>query len=192
MDAIGWDSIELALWTWVQQSSGFDDQHVIWGYTAGPRPAEPYIELEITEVDTVGGFDWRVKSDAPNPQTPGQEVHVYTRGHRTAVLQMQCFGANGSGNAPLRVLSNVMAQLPLQTYAIDRAGAGIGKVEKILGASSKRSSLLLPRALTKVHLHVASEVEWYTTFVERAQVTTTVKNEADQQIASVTTWTTIA
>lgn len=186
MDAIGWDSIEDGLWTWVQGTSGLAADHVLWSYKTTEWPSEPYISLDITELDDVGGFDWRIRNPSPDqPVVAGQELQVLVKGHRTAVLELQCHGAKGAGTAPMRVLSNVMSGLRANFYALNAAGVGIGQVEKIQGGGATRSSMLLPRAIGRVHLHVGSSVESRTTYITSANVAVAAKNIKGDTIDTV-------
>lgn len=168
MSAIAWTAIENALHAWLCAATGLAATSVIWADQGGPQPAAPYIALKITDTRAVGR-EWLVRDDAPDP-VQGAELRVRARGHRTARLEMQCFGALKSARAAAILLEDALAALPLHTADIDAAGCGLGQSTPVQMLEGRRGSLLEPRAICELALHVGSEMEARTSYIERAQV----------------------
>lgn len=54
---MNWASIQAAIQNWAVAGSGFSADHVIWTGQAGPRPALPWITLNVTSLPVIGR-DW--------------------------------------------------------------------------------------------------------------------------------------
>lgn len=173
MSAIAWDTIQAAITAWVTAASGLT---VIWTFpgangVGAPRPQPPYIALQLDGLGKVGQ-EWRVTVDAESPEE-GAEIDVKYQGHRTARLELQCFGIEGSGNGPLRTLADVLDALPIHYDDLDAAGVGIGGTTPVQLLEGRRGGIIEPRAVAEVSLHFASEVVAQTTYVERMNITLT-------------------
>ena len=111
--------------------------------------------------------------DTPETELQGEELTVKARGHRTATLVLQAFGATGIGEGAVPILVDVEAALALHEYALDLAGVGIGNSGAVLLIEGRRGGILEPRARCEIQLHLASELEARETYIERVQVTIT-------------------
>lgn len=169
MSAIAWTTIDNALIAWVMVASGLDANHVIFADRGGPRPSAPYIEISIPSIGGAGCQDWRVYDNAPNP-VAGAELRVRARGMRMATIALQCFAVDGGGDAATRMLSDVISALPLNEYALDLAGLGIGDIRPVQLVQGRRGSILEPRAVAELDVHLASELESRETYIERIQI----------------------
>jgi hypothetical protein len=187
MAAIAWTTAENALRAWVLSASGLPEERVIWMDEAGVRPQSTYIAMRIDAVTRVG-LDWLIYDDAPVP-APGEELRSRARGHRTALLHFQCFAPEGSGGLATRVLTDVVAAIPLHVYALDEGGVGVGDASPVQYVEGPRGSILEPRAFTEVTLHLASELEARETYIERVNITVTPENPAGVELDSVNFWT---
>lgn len=172
MSEVAWTEIENALWTWVQASSGLAQSQVVWGYFKAPRPAAPFVELDVTEVDAIGE-DWRVFDDAPDP-APGADLRVRHQGHRQVKLTIQAYGNTDAGDTAWPILSAVASALPIYENDIDAAGAGIGDLDPIRTNQGRKGGVLEPRSEWGLMLHVMSELESRTTYIERVSLTVNV------------------
>lgn len=186
MAAIDWTTAESALRAWVRSASGLSEEQVIWMDEAGVRPQSTYIAMRIDAI-TRSGIDWIVYDDAPDP-APGAELRARARGHRSALLHVQCFAPEGSGGYAMQVLTDVVAAIPLHVYALDEGGVGVGDATPVQYIEGVRGSILEPRAFTDVTLHLASELEARETYIERANITVTPENPAGVELDSVNFW----
>jgi hypothetical protein len=168
MSAIGWTSIQAALAAWITASTGVST--VLWAFQAGPQTPRPFVSLELQEVDQPG-LDWTVK-DFDESRGPGREIRRRARGQRVAQLRLQFFADAGSGGLGAMSLgSDAIAALPLYADDIDAAGAGVGKVGTLQSIEGRRGTILEPRAVVPIALHVSSEVERFESYIARAEVT---------------------
>lgn len=154
---------------------------VIWSYEDGPRPDPPYIAMKLTDVRTIG-HDWTTREDAEAP-APGAEVLFRHRGARIVALELQCFtvkagGAGGAGG----ILSDAVAALAVHVNALDLAGIGIGNIGPIRALDSRRGSLFEPRAVVEIDLHLASELESYSGYIEHVQLAVEVATLLETEI----------
>lgn len=182
MPAIAWTAVEKALQAWVVAATGLDAANVIWAFEKGARPEPPYISLMIDSARSIG-TDRVSYEDHPDPEPEG-ELLVTARGDRRAMLQLQCFAIEGSGNAALQLLTDAIAGLPLHWYALDQAGVGIGDTEEIRLLEGRRGGILEPRAITEVVLLLGSEVEGRETFVETIELA--VEEQDIGEVAALT------
>ncbi len=173
MSSIGWPAIEKALRAWCVAGTGL--AAVIWGYQTGPRPQPPYVALSI--VDTVGvGRDWKDRGGDPDPTLGQRRLH---RGHRVATLTVQCFAEVATGvTGAMARLTDAVAALEIHADALNTAGCGIGKTDRVRLVAGRINTQLEPRAVTEVELHLLSELESYAQYVDRVQVTTTLDDGA--------------
>lgn len=169
MGAIQFPTVENAIQAWVSGASGIPGNRVIWNLQPGDRPPAPYITLALTDLAGVG-HDRVLKDDAPDPE-PGEEVRLRAVGHRTARLSMQCFAADGSATSALSTLADVIGAIEIYADALDVAGVGIGDVTPVQSLEGRRGGILEPRAVCDVTIHLGSEVEARTTYVETIDLT---------------------
>jgi hypothetical protein len=168
MSAIGWTSIQAALAAWITASTGIPT--VLWSFQAGPQTPRPFVSLELQEIAQPGS-DWSVR-DFDAGRAPGQEIRRRVQGQRQAQLRLQFFAEAAQGGlGAMSAATDAMAALPLYVDDIDAAGAGAGTIGTIQGLEGRRGSILETRAVTSLVLHVATEVERFETYIERARVT---------------------
>lgn len=185
MSAIDWTTIQNALRAWVQAGSALDN--VIWSYHGGPRPSAPYIAMSISSVATVGR-DWVVYEEAEAP-AENATLKRTARGMRTATLSLQCFGTDAQGDTASPLLADVIAHLELWAYDLDLAGVGLGSIGPIRLLEGRRGSILEPRALVEVELHLASEVFDYINDIGYVQLTSHVmEQDGVTEVESTEQW----
>lgn len=168
-----WATIESAVRAVVVSGTQVDDYRVFWDYhSQAPRPAPPCVELALDDLK-MEGEDWVEYDDAPDP-TPGAEVRVRVRGHRTVSLTIQAYGVFGHGNTAFKILSRFISSLALTQTNLDDAGVGLGDVGPVQSVGGKKGGVLEPRARCRLELYVASELEGRTTYIERFHLEVTV------------------
>lgn len=122
----------------------------------------------------------------------GRELEKVVRGHRVAMLNLQCFGSASIGSDspinPMPILEDVMTGMALHYYDLDEAGVGVGQVQPVNLIPGKSGGLLDPRATSAVELHLAAELVGYETYIQYMQMRMTVKNPAGTTLAVVETW----
>lgn len=110
---------------------------------------------------------------------PGSEVRVRARGLRTMQLALECFAsASEKGNVAMQTLADVMAGLELAIADLDDGGVGIGDVGAVQYVAGG-SKLLTPRARFEITIHLASEVESRTTYIEYVETRITETSTGD-------------
>lgn len=194
MSAIAWTTIQPAIQAWIASAAGVAADHVFFVDLGGPQPTRPYVAARITDV-AGAGQDWRIYADAPAPVTPGQELVVKAQGPRTARLDLQYFAAppdpalGGGGPSPLAALTDVVTSIPLNAYTLDQAGIGIGTPGPVQLIEGKRGSILEPRAVVSIPLHLAAELQSFDTYIQYVQVTATAQKPDGTALDTVTEWT---
>lgn len=169
--AIAWDTIRPAIQKWIAAASGRDVNHVIWADDGGDQPDPPYISLSLPAT-TSHGTDWRVYDDAPeDPPAAGAELRVRSQGMRSTVLTVQCYCAPKTTNQASAMLEDVVGSIALNADELDAAGFGFGDVGPIRAINGSRNGVLEPRAIVEITLHMGSEIESRTTFIETAHGT---------------------
>lgn len=179
MSAINWETIEKAIHTWVVAGSDLTASHVIWDYEGGKRPSLPYIEMSISDVDGVG-HDWHRREYV----SVDDNLKITYQGHRTAVLTLQCFGVPGRGDGAVPILSDVISALAMYEYDLDLAEVGIGTTGPVTLIQGQRGGILEPRGRVEVNLHLISELERRTDYIERISITVVAKNVQGTVLAS--------
>ncbi len=176
MSGIGWQAILPAIQDWIVSAADVADEKVYIARQGGPQQAFPYFVYDITETNRVG-HDWVVKQerelgeDETLEDFPGEEMVRKVRGHRTAVLTIECFSDGVGAVSAVALLEEVISHLPLHEYDLDEAGAGIGNITAVTYGGGRRGGNLQPRAQVEVQLHLASDVQDYVTYIERTQIT---------------------
>ncbi len=155
------DAIENAIHAWVVASSGLLAANVIWAGQGGPEPTGRYIAIRLPGLRRLGS-DWK--------EYAGGVANVVTqRGVRTMTLSLQAFNGPPLGNnSNLATLERVISASDLDLLAA--GGVGLGPVGAITVIDGDRSSLLDPRAVVDVTIHLASERTGTGTTIEHVEV----------------------
>lgn len=169
MSALAWDTIELALVTWVRTACGLGEHQVGWSYELKPRPHVAFASLTLTDIRTIG-HDWLVFDDAPSP-APGEELRMRARGVRTATFEVQLV-PDGGVEAMRRAALDLVASVPLNVFTLDEAGIAIQNIGPVVIVQGERGTIMEPRAVVEFTLGLASELEARTTYIERVQIHT--------------------
>lgn len=168
-------AIEDAIFDWVVDATGLDEQNVIWEQQRGPRPVGTYVTLRLLTL-APNGQDWVEVEDAPSP-TPGNEVRYLQRGTRTLTISIQCYGGGGASalgaRSPLAIIEYIVGscRLPSKHEVLHEAGVGIaghGPVNSIDGVLG--GALFEPRARVDVRAHLATELYETDTYIEFAEL----------------------
>lgn len=170
MSAIGWAAIENALNRWAVAGSGLAAAAVIWSYPkgGGPRPTPPYLALSFASVRSVG-HDWTDREIVAEPEE-GREIRLVHRGPRVATLSLQLFADEATGETgAMSRLHDTLAALDVHVDTLDAAGIGIGDIGPVQLVAGRVNTLLEPRAVAEVELHLESELERYATYIERIE-----------------------
>lgn len=116
----------------------------------------------------------------PTTARAGQEIELRLRGPRQGVLDLQCFAgaptpsaATGNTN-PRALLHDAIAAYALESRqaALAAAGVGVGSVEEVrsIPPGVVDITVLEPRAVSAVHLHLASELVETATYIQIVNV----------------------
>jgi hypothetical protein len=155
---VNWTAIENAIHSWVVASSQLSAANVIWAAQRGPIPTSQYILLRLADVKTVGR-DWT-----------DYESTVQVRGVRTLRLSMQAFnGAPLGSSSNMAILERVIL-LAANSDLLRDGGVGLGPIGTINIIDGNRSTLLEPRAVVDIEIHVASELVGTGTTIEHVEV----------------------
>jgi hypothetical protein len=155
---VDWTAIEDALAAWALAGSGLPVGSVIWAYQGGPRPQPPYLALSLTDVRQIG-HDWADREDEPGG------IKLLHRGPRMATLDLQLFG----GVHPVAQLADTLSALGPFADELDHAGIGIGDTAPVQLVAGRVNTLLEPRAVASVELHLFSELESYAEYIARVE-----------------------
>jgi hypothetical protein len=126
------------------------------------------------DLTTTGAGTINIVSTATTVRA-GQEVKQYTRGPRTCKLTLQCFAGAPTGgsptgpSSPLAVLHDAVSAhaLELVNNALVAAGVGVAGWDPIQSVDGVvNTTRFEPRAITTVHLHLASEIVQTSTYIE--------------------------
>lgn len=185
--AIDWEAVETAIQNWVEAGSGYPDANVLWAQQSPPRKDQPFVLLEVRSLRVVGQ-DWVTVRDAPDAEgeeepTPGAEIEHVVGGTRELVLAVSVFGGEAIG--PLSsagVLSRILtaASLPAIREALNAAGVGIGGFGHVTTMVEIADSLVEPRAVCDVRLHLAEELVGTDTFIERVEIENLTTGESTE------------
>lgn len=169
-------TIEDAIRAWIVSSSGL--QNVIWGKQSGPRPASPYISIDIESVIAVGQ-GW-LDTEILSPGSPGADVTYYGRGQRIAVVVIQVFAETALGtDGAAAILNDIIskARLPSIKNALSVAGIGIASFSPIKTLGEILNTVVFePRATVDVRIHLKSEVSEVGTRIGTVEITGTTSN----------------
>lgn len=173
MPAMQMNTLEDAIWTWVQTSSGLPADRVVWSSQNSPVPANPYITLRMRSIRAVGS-DWLHVEDNPSPSS-GAEILLKLRGMRRVTLAITCYGVTPIGaGGPAAIVSDVLASVGLPSIGDTLAASGVGlsnlgDVQAIDGVVG--STLLEPRATADVIFFATSELVETATYIEHVVAT---------------------
>lgn len=168
-DDADWDTIEAAIADWVLFGSQLGVGHVIWDYQHGVRPACPFIEMSLSEIEQQNSEDWLVYDDAPDP-APGAELRVRVRGYRSLQLTLQCYEEPTHQRPGWKTLSRTITSLALKYPDLDFAGVGIGDIGAVQSISGAKGGTLEPRARCRVQVYVGAELESRETYIQTVQM----------------------
>lgn len=166
---IDYASVEPALHAWVSGRTGLT---TIWARQNGPRPATPFVTLDLR----VGGTsrDWADVKDNPTPSAGAEILHV-SKGVRKGVLTVQIFGDDATGSAkPEALLDSLKASLPLPsvygTLSVAKIGVyGFGQVLDL--SSIIQSSDIESRASMEINMNLVSEISESGTYFSTVDAT---------------------
>ncbi len=159
---------------------------VIWAGQKAPRPNAPYIAVTISG-DREIAQDWmRVSDVAEEDAEPGADQLFTVTGPRVETLKLECFATSEDWATvrPERVLRRILAsrRLPSVAQAFRAANIGFGPVGAMQTQQLERSTLFEPRASVTIALHTISEVSELGTWIERLEITPTIKQADDAVI----------
>lgn len=107
-DAINWPTMQAAIHTWFVGGSGLATDKIWWAYEGRPRPAAPYIEMNVQQVRPIG-HDWTTSEDNPLVFNPAIISAV------SASANTLTIAAHGrtTGDGPVHFDSTVSLPAPL-------------------------------------------------------------------------------
>lgn len=186
---ISWDTIVSTIRAWVADATQSTcGGRVQWANQGGPRLQAPFVELEITSVESLGQ-DWKtVKDNQASNGHDGAEIIRTAMGPRVMTLAIRCFGASGPlvpSAAPVGVLDAVVTLSSLRTTAFAAAGmgrAGFGMVISTKGVIDE--TVLEPRAVVDARFHLAAEVAEFETYIQTVKYQGTIDG-VDQPVVTV-------
>lgn len=147
-------------------------------HTGGQQPlgvGNPVTPIDLT---TTGSGSITISSTADTVPA-GREIIRRAQGFREMTIHFECFAQEGKGYDAMRILSNVVASIQLNLYALDEAGVGVsdfgqsfsqGGIQHLEG---HRGSILEPRSMFDLTVYLASNLVGFDTIVE------TVSGELD-------------
>lgn len=174
MAAIGWVAIENALTAWALAGSGLASGQAIWSYPGidAARPEPPYIALSFSAIHEVG-HAWEDR-EFPEDPDEGAEIKRLHRNAHVATLSLQLFADSATGETgAMARMHDTLAALDVYMEDLDAAGIGIGNVGAVTLVAGRRNTLLEPRAVAEVELHLISELVSYVTYVATVQLKVT-------------------
>lgn len=151
-------AIEDAIHAWVVSGSGLSAGHIIWSRQPGPRPATPYIELRVLNIDPVASRDWTETT----LNTVTDVVTMTARGMRQAVLAMQAYGGPPTGATQAAMLLSkvrLVAAIPTRRDALSEAGVGLSELGAVRALDALVGDATLEsRAAMEVRFFFTAEV----------------------------------
>lgn len=150
--------------------------------TGGNYAGNPITPINITDA---GSGALTLQATATTVPA-GKELIRRAQGMRQVAVQIQCFAAENSGMQAMQIMTDLAASLQLYLYDLDQAGFGVadlnaaffdGGVKLVEG---RVGSILEPRAVWTITGWVASEMDGFESFVEKASIhfTETTTGEA--------------
>jgi len=173
---IQWDQVKRALHHMLVVSSGLPVNKVIWSRQPkdAPRPPVPMIDFAIMSIVS-RGQDYNVVVDNPDSTgSDGRELIVKTRGQREMTVTIRYFGdMEDVATTPEFELNNIVARSFTDSvnYALNNAGIGVAAWSPILSIDGIVGARFEARAQTEMRAFISSQVEEYTTYIERVGVT---------------------
>lgn len=181
---------EHAIALWVSKASGVK---AIWAYLGGVAPALPYVSIHLASTQGVGQ-DWMKLEDNPDYDPNDEASHGFeltrrARGHRTASLELTCFGRPLKGQAlaiaPGPLLQSVVDALPLYADDLDFAGVGTSSADALTQFGGAGSPLA-HQARVSFPLHLASEAIGTIRSLRSVEITSNAQTQDGDEIASIT------
>ena len=123
-----WAQIRTALSVAIGRASGFDDQHILWGYQNRNAPAMDYIELALSGTENPGQDGVVTSTDLT--RVAGQEIRSETIGFREMTLTVQVFTRSvvdsiDDGHDALAVAELIRSSLILEGIRNQLARVGV-------------------------------------------------------------------
>jgi len=101
-------------------------------------------------------------------------------GHRVAELQLQCFagGAKWRDARPVARLANVLSSrvLPVRSALLRAAGVGFGLIGPVQSLKLDRSTVLEPRAVVTMSIHLVSVQREIGSWIQHVELTPTINS----------------
>jgi hypothetical protein len=168
--------IENAIHEWITQATELPAEQVMWSRQKAPQPTRPYVDMVINRSRSPG-TDWLSIDDNPGGDA-GEEIKYQQRGSRILTLSLRCFGTDPTGTSePLEILEKIRDShlLPSTHDALATVGVGVGAMSDVTALEMIiQSTIIEPRAMMTIELHVARERTSLGTFIETVEVEGTV------------------
>lgn len=173
-----WDAAENALIAWVQRTSGFPPNRVIWDQQNGPRPARPFATLRRDGGTTAGLVDEQAVIYNGDDAPPGEEITLDTKAHAEFTLTVTFFTAETVGNSSaVRVANRVRNSLSTERTLNYFDAAQLALIDRapVLNLTDLLDTEIEGQAAFDVRLRIADGTEELTTYVETASMSGTVE-----------------
>jgi len=189
---IDWESIDSALFDWVQTSfDGIGEEvslnngQIIWANQNIPQPAYPYITLRRDSLIRLGGRD-EIRQSVDMSQPQGQEVALETVGVREFTLTLNAFvdeqtGANNPNCDAIYLLSVLQSSLSQQSIIEAFCLSGIAVVEElaVTDLSEVVNGLFISRASMGVRFRTTFTCIERTGFIDTVEIQSVPSNPSD-------------
>lgn len=110
---LDWGALENAIRQWILATGLVTTEKVILAGQDGPRPAVPFFEVRLGDMEAVGAADAR-SEDYDSGAPAGQEITETVRGMREFPVFIRCFTTSAVGSSSARaLLSQVQTALGL-------------------------------------------------------------------------------
>lgn len=115
--------------------------------------------------------------DLPNDPDDGREIRFRLRTPQVATLELQCFADEATGEfGAVARMNDTMLALDVHAIALNEAQIGIGDVGMIRLVAGRYNTLLEPRSVCEVQLHLTAELERYVGYIEHVELTVEVES----------------
>lgn len=163
-------TLQSAIRQWVKDTSGFDDEKVVWAEQDAVRLAPPFITLRLGDLVTLGAVD-EVTTASDESAPGGQEMTQTVIGRRELPVTLQCFGKTEA--SAMKILSQVVTSLGLDVHSdpLEEAGISFYQVGPVQNVTALLETTYEPRALVELRGYVTEEVSAQTTYIQSARVT---------------------
>jgi hypothetical protein len=139
--------------------------------TGGQQPlgaGNPVTPIDLT---TVGSGTITI-AHTPDTVPAGKEIVRHAQGIREVTVHLECIAQDGGGYDAVRIMTNVVAALQLNLYALDQAGVGVSDVGSAFSQGGvqhlegHRGGILEPRAMWDLTFYMASDFVGFDTIIE--------------------------